>query len=103
MPGNDYVTDLVRFIHENVAGQTFKRMGEKIGVSEGMMSRVASGNRSLSLDRFFGLAHAYKLALPVLLAAAVKEEHIPEKLRPGYEDFRKIVRQFYSEKLILNF
>ena len=97
MTGQDYLSDIIEFLHDKV-GQTYKQIGKKIGLSESMISRVANGKRALSLERFIKISEAYKIPIPVLLVVAVKEEHIPKQLRPGYEEVRKAARLVYAKK-----
>ncbi len=81
--------DLVKYLQAQ--GMTLRQIGERMGLSESFVSRVASRKRSFTIEHLLRLQEAMGQPLPLLLLEAITEDSVPESLAPLYEKAREVL------------
>lgn len=73
-------------------GMTLTEIGGLIGVSKSFISRVKSGQRSLTLDHLAKFERALGEPIPWLLMKAIPPESVTPELRPLYKATMKLLK-----------
>ncbi len=82
-------TRVVQYLHGQ--GMTLKEIGSLMDVKESFISRVRTGERSLTLDHLTKLEKALGTSLPAILVHATPLDSVPKKLRPVYAAFNNFL------------
>lgn len=72
-------------------GKTLKEVGKSLNLSESFLSRVARGERRLSVEHLDRLEAAFGQPLPLLLLQASAGE-VPEQHRPMYSEALRLLQ-----------
>lgn len=91
--------DVIKYFHDTV-GDTYKQIGQKIGLSESFIYRVQNGERNLTLEHLVKLERAYKIPLPVVLLEVTTDKNVPKELKPLYKTARDLLKSASSLKKI---
>ncbi len=83
--------DLVR--HLQAQGMTLRQIGERMGLSESFISRVANRKRSLTIEHLLRLQEAMGTPLPLLLLEAVTHDSVPESFAPRMKKHARCLRR----------
>jgi transcriptional regulator with XRE-family HTH domain len=83
--------EVVTFLREQ--GLTLKEIGQLLDLSESFMSRVARGERSLTIDHLKKLEQNLNQPLPLLLLQATAKTSISKELRPYYDEALKLLER----------
>jgi transcriptional regulator with XRE-family HTH domain len=94
MPDHRISTRLSRDVSKLLLdrGMTLTEIAKLIGVTKSYMSRVNSGDRSLTIEHLMMLEREIGQPLPLLLIDAIPLESVPAHLRPLYESTRRILK-----------
>jgi transcriptional regulator with XRE-family HTH domain len=88
-------TSISQAVVEHLRGQgrTLAEIGEMVGLSESFLSRVASGQRSFTLEHLERFEQRLGQPLPALLLEAEWRDAVPEERRGEFEEMLSLLRE----------
>jgi transcriptional regulator with XRE-family HTH domain len=82
--------DIVGYLRKQ--GKTLAQIGKMLRVGESYISRVAKGDRNLTIDHLERLAEKMDMTLPELFLSATPVESVPKKFRSLYKGYLDVLR-----------
>lgn len=74
-------------------GKTLREIGDVIGLSESFVSRVANGERSLTIDHLAAFERELGEPLPALVLQAMWGREVNDEQRPAFEEALRLLRE----------